>query len=284
MDIRELRTDADIAAAFPLMKVLRERIERDTFLDEVRRQQAQGYRVARRLRGGPAGRAGGRPAHAHALARRSPVRRRSRERRVGPRRRAWTHDDATGSRGARRPSGSRASISTPGSRRRGSTRSSGSPFTRRSPAGSTSIGSHERPHQESSARTPSCRGIRAQARRRSTSPPPKTSPFSRARSRSCRPGSSSRCPAGMFLAIIRAQQHPAEARAHGRQRRRRRRSGLLRAGRRSEDRGAELQEHAGAVARGERIAQGIFLPAPRVDVDRGRRDGRRTRGGFGATG
>lgn len=45
MDIRELETDAAILEAYPLMKVLRERITRDTFLDEVRRQQASGYRL-----------------------------------------------------------------------------------------------------------------------------------------------------------------------------------------------------------------------------------------------
>ena len=42
---RELRTDAEIAFAFPLMSALRDRIRADTFLDEVRRQQCQGYEL-----------------------------------------------------------------------------------------------------------------------------------------------------------------------------------------------------------------------------------------------
>jgi ribosomal protein S18 acetylase RimI-like enzyme len=45
MTIRELVTDADIIAAYPVMKALRERIMRETFLDEVRRQQTAGYRL-----------------------------------------------------------------------------------------------------------------------------------------------------------------------------------------------------------------------------------------------
>lgn len=45
MEIRELHTDADILGAFPLMKVLRERVAGDTFVCEIRRQQAQGYRL-----------------------------------------------------------------------------------------------------------------------------------------------------------------------------------------------------------------------------------------------
>lgn len=45
MDIRELQSDAAILEAFPLMKALRERIARDTFLEEVRRQQEHGYRL-----------------------------------------------------------------------------------------------------------------------------------------------------------------------------------------------------------------------------------------------
>jgi GNAT superfamily N-acetyltransferase len=45
MDIRELRTDAEIDAAFPLMSSLRERVRRETFLAEVRRQQIEGYRL-----------------------------------------------------------------------------------------------------------------------------------------------------------------------------------------------------------------------------------------------
>jgi GNAT superfamily N-acetyltransferase len=45
MEIRELTSDADILAAFPLMAELRARIGRDTFLAEVRRQQVEGYRL-----------------------------------------------------------------------------------------------------------------------------------------------------------------------------------------------------------------------------------------------
>jgi GNAT superfamily N-acetyltransferase len=42
---RVLRTDAEIDSAFPLMSTLRERIRRETFLTEIRRQQAQGYEL-----------------------------------------------------------------------------------------------------------------------------------------------------------------------------------------------------------------------------------------------
>ncbi|MGH9370773.1 MAG: GNAT family N-acetyltransferase [Vicinamibacterales bacterium] len=42
---RELQRDQDIQSAFPLMSTLRERIRRETFLDEVRRQQQQGYEL-----------------------------------------------------------------------------------------------------------------------------------------------------------------------------------------------------------------------------------------------
>ncbi len=45
MEIRELRTDAEVAAAFPLMSSLRDRIRAGTFLAEVRRQQIEGYRL-----------------------------------------------------------------------------------------------------------------------------------------------------------------------------------------------------------------------------------------------
>jgi GNAT superfamily N-acetyltransferase len=45
MTIRELQTDTDILSAFPLMKVLRERISATTFLDEIRGQQDRGYRL-----------------------------------------------------------------------------------------------------------------------------------------------------------------------------------------------------------------------------------------------
>ena len=52
MAIRELRADAEILAAFPLMRALRDRITRETFLDEVRRQQAAGYRLVAGLESG----------------------------------------------------------------------------------------------------------------------------------------------------------------------------------------------------------------------------------------
>ena len=45
MDVRELRSDSEIAAAFSLMSVLRERLRQETFLAEVRRQQVEGYRL-----------------------------------------------------------------------------------------------------------------------------------------------------------------------------------------------------------------------------------------------
>jgi ribosomal protein S18 acetylase RimI-like enzyme len=43
--IRELRTDAEIETAFPVMAMLRDRIRPETFLAEVRRQQLQGYEL-----------------------------------------------------------------------------------------------------------------------------------------------------------------------------------------------------------------------------------------------
>ena len=45
MEVRELATDAEISAAYPLARQLRDRIREDTFLAEVRRQQADGYRL-----------------------------------------------------------------------------------------------------------------------------------------------------------------------------------------------------------------------------------------------
>jgi len=44
-DFRELTSDAELSAAFPLMASLRDRIREDTFLVEVRRQQVEGYRL-----------------------------------------------------------------------------------------------------------------------------------------------------------------------------------------------------------------------------------------------
>ena len=45
MEARELSSDAEIAAAFPLMRELRDRVREETFLGEFRRQQADGYRL-----------------------------------------------------------------------------------------------------------------------------------------------------------------------------------------------------------------------------------------------
>ena len=45
MEIRELVSDADIQAAFPVMAELRARLRPQTFLAEVRRQQVEGYRL-----------------------------------------------------------------------------------------------------------------------------------------------------------------------------------------------------------------------------------------------
>src|SRR5688500_18154442 len=61
LEIRTLETDADIAAAFPLMRCLRDCITAETFVAEVRRQQGEGYVLA-----GPF--AGGNPARLVALA------------------------------------------------------------------------------------------------------------------------------------------------------------------------------------------------------------------------
>jgi GNAT superfamily N-acetyltransferase len=45
LTFRELRTDAEISSAFPLMSALRDRIRTETFVGEVRRQQCQGYEL-----------------------------------------------------------------------------------------------------------------------------------------------------------------------------------------------------------------------------------------------
>jgi GNAT superfamily N-acetyltransferase len=45
MDFRELCTDAEIQAAFPVMAMLRDRIRSESFVAEVRRQQVEGYRL-----------------------------------------------------------------------------------------------------------------------------------------------------------------------------------------------------------------------------------------------
>jgi GNAT superfamily N-acetyltransferase len=45
MEVRELTSDGDLQAAFPLMRELRDRIREEAFLPEVRRQQKEGYRL-----------------------------------------------------------------------------------------------------------------------------------------------------------------------------------------------------------------------------------------------
>ena len=52
MNFRELMTDRDVLAAFPLMAALRDRIREETFLAEVRRQQVEGYRLFGGFEGG----------------------------------------------------------------------------------------------------------------------------------------------------------------------------------------------------------------------------------------
>src|SRR4051794_29230200 len=46
MEIRVLHTDAEIAAAFPLMHTLRDRLAAGTFVGTVREQQRDGYVLA----------------------------------------------------------------------------------------------------------------------------------------------------------------------------------------------------------------------------------------------
>ena len=45
VQVRELSSDAEIVAAYPPARELRDRIREDTFLAEVRRQQREGYRL-----------------------------------------------------------------------------------------------------------------------------------------------------------------------------------------------------------------------------------------------
>ena len=45
LTIRELVADREIAAAFSLMRELRDRLREETFLSEVRRQQVEGYKL-----------------------------------------------------------------------------------------------------------------------------------------------------------------------------------------------------------------------------------------------
>ena len=50
--MRELSSDAEIAAAFPLARQLRDRVREETFLAEVRRQATNGYRLYGGFEGG----------------------------------------------------------------------------------------------------------------------------------------------------------------------------------------------------------------------------------------
>jgi hypothetical protein len=52
MTVHELMSDEEIAAAFPLMAELRERVERSRFLSAIRRQQIEGYRLFAGSEGG----------------------------------------------------------------------------------------------------------------------------------------------------------------------------------------------------------------------------------------
>ncbi len=45
VQVRELSSDSEIAAAYPLARELRDRLREDTFVGEVRRQQRDGYRL-----------------------------------------------------------------------------------------------------------------------------------------------------------------------------------------------------------------------------------------------
>ncbi len=45
LHFHELRSDREIAAAFPLMRTLRDRLDADTFVAAVRRQQCEGYEL-----------------------------------------------------------------------------------------------------------------------------------------------------------------------------------------------------------------------------------------------
>ena len=49
MSITELTTDADLTRAFPVMAHLRDRTRPETFVTEIRRQQAEGYHLLARL-------------------------------------------------------------------------------------------------------------------------------------------------------------------------------------------------------------------------------------------
>ena len=45
LEIAELTTDREILAAFPLMSILRDRLRPETFLEEIRLQEAQDFRL-----------------------------------------------------------------------------------------------------------------------------------------------------------------------------------------------------------------------------------------------
>lgn len=45
LDVKELTADGEIAHAFPLMRELRPHLRAETFLAQIRRQQAEGYRL-----------------------------------------------------------------------------------------------------------------------------------------------------------------------------------------------------------------------------------------------
>ena len=52
MTFKTLTTDDDLRNAFPLMAALRDRIREDTFVDEIRRQQRDGYELIGGFDGG----------------------------------------------------------------------------------------------------------------------------------------------------------------------------------------------------------------------------------------
>jgi len=68
MTVHELMSDEEIAAAFPLMAELRERVERSRFLPAIRRQQIEGYRLFAGSEGGELAALGG-VRRTHTLAR-----------------------------------------------------------------------------------------------------------------------------------------------------------------------------------------------------------------------
>ena len=91
-------------------------------------------------------------------------------------------------------------------------------------------------------------------------------------------------PAGPLPRRLRAQQHAAQARADGRQRRRRRRCGLLRPKDEIKIEVLNFTAAPVAVRRGDRLAQGVILPFVEPSGRNRTRIDRPTRGGFGSTG